>query len=43
MRSIPRKNYNVEIDRNATVVVTLDGEAWDPANSVVVLDVDKAR
>jgi alpha-L-fucosidase len=43
MRSIPRKNYNVEIEENSTIVVMVDGGAWDPANSVVVLDVDKAR
>ncbi len=43
LRSIPRKNYNVAIEGNAYIVVTLDGEAWDPFDSVVVLDVDKAR
>jgi alpha-L-fucosidase len=43
LRSIPRKHYNVAIEGNAYIVVTLDGGAWDPFNSVVVLDVDKAR
>ena len=43
LRSIPRKNFKVAIEGNAYIVVTLDGRAWDPMNSVVVLDVDKAR
>ncbi len=43
LRSIPRKNYKVIIEGNAYIVVTLDDEAWDPVNSVVVLDVDKLR
>ncbi len=43
LRSIPRKNYKVAIEGNAYIVVTLDGRAWDSVNSVVVLDVDKAR
>ncbi len=43
LRSIPRENYKVGIEGNAYIVVTLNGRAWDPVNSVVVLDVDKAR
>ncbi len=43
LRSIPRKNYKVSIEGNAYIVVTLDDQAWDPVNSVVVLDVDKLR
>ncbi len=43
LRSIPRNNFKAAIEGNAYIVVTLDGRPWDSMNSVVVLDVDKAR
>ena len=43
MRSIPRKNFDVRIAGNAYIEISLDGEPWDADDSVVVLDIDKAR
>ncbi len=46
MRSIPRKNFKVKIGssgQTSNIEITLSGTAWDADDSVVVLDVDKAR
>jgi len=46
MRSVPRKNFDVRIGSSGPssyIEIILNGQAWDTDDSVIVLDVDKAR
>ncbi len=45
MRSIPRKNFDARIagSNRSFIEITLDSKPWDADDSVIVLDLDKAR
>jgi alpha-L-fucosidase len=47
MRSIPRNYFNVKIapgeGSSSVIEISLEGNAWDADDSVIVLDVDKAK